>query len=67
MPSLSTVHLPKEKMTESCISIMKSVLIDEKTGLYYYSLTPHFISRKSVGSAPDSALSQPDLKKRVKK
>jgi LacI family transcriptional regulator len=52
MPPLSTVHLPKEKMAESCISIMKSILVEGKQDLSYYSLAPYFISRKSVGPAP---------------
>lgn len=47
-PPLTTVHLPKEKMAESCIKILQSVLIKKRTETHIYSLEPYLITRNSV-------------------
>lgn len=48
MPPLTTVHLPTEKMTESCLVIMKSVLLENNRKICHYFLEPSFIRRGSV-------------------
>lgn len=48
MPPLTTVHLPKEKMAEGCISILHSVLLDHHSEKHVFSLDPYLKKRKSV-------------------
>jgi len=48
MPPLTTIHLPKEKMAEGCISILHAVLIDKQTDTHIFSLDPYLVQRKSV-------------------
>jgi len=48
MPPLTTVHLPVEKMAESCLAIMKSVLLENNRKICHYFLEPVFIARRSV-------------------
>lgn len=48
MPPLTTVHLPVKKMAESCLSIMRSALLENKREIRHYFLEPSFIRRKSV-------------------
>lgn len=48
MPPLTTIHLPKEKMAESCLSIMNSVLIEERMDIRIFSLEPYLVRRDSV-------------------
>jgi LacI family transcriptional regulator len=47
-PPLTTVCLPTEKMTESCLAVIKSVLIDENKEICHYFLEPTFVRRGSV-------------------
>ncbi|MDR1132809.1 MAG: LacI family transcriptional regulator [Synergistaceae bacterium] len=47
-PPLTTVCLPTEKMTESCLAIIKSVLIDDNKEICHYFLDPTFVRRESV-------------------
>jgi len=48
MPPLTTIHLPKEKMAESCISILHSVLLESNSDTRIFSLEPHLVQRESV-------------------
>lgn len=48
MPPLTTIHLPKEKMAESCISILHSVLLKNRTDTCIFSLEPFLVRRESV-------------------
>lgn len=50
MPPLSTVHLPKERMAQSCITILTSVLVQQQTNMCIYSLEPYLVKRESVQS-----------------
>lgn len=47
-PPLTTIRLPKEKMAESCICILHSILLNKENKLCVYSLEPTLISRGSV-------------------
>lgn len=47
-PPLTTIHLPKEKMAESCISILNSVLIENRQDICVFTLVPNLVSRSSV-------------------
>ena len=48
MPPLSTIHLPNEKMAESCIQILHKVLLEHQTTTCLFSLEPYFVGRGSV-------------------
>lgn len=48
MPPLTTIHLPKETMAESCIKILHSVLLEKKPETCIFSLEPYLVSRKSA-------------------
>ncbi|GHT86965.1 HTH-type transcriptional repressor PurR [Bacteroidia bacterium] len=48
MPPLTTIHLPKERMAESCISILNSVLLGNQSDMCIYSLEPYLVKRESV-------------------
>jgi len=50
MPPLTTVYLPKEKIADCCIKIIHAALVDNATGISFYSLEPYLISRESVKS-----------------
>ncbi|MHB8061362.1 MAG: LacI family DNA-binding transcriptional regulator [Ruminiclostridium sp.] len=47
-PPLTTVHLPKERISESCIEILNSHLISSKSSNSIYTLTPFLVNRDSV-------------------
>lgn len=47
-PPLTTIHLPKEKMAEGCISILHSVLIDQNLDTKIFALEPYLVQRGSV-------------------
>lgn len=47
-PPLTTIHLPKEKMAESCISILNSVLMENHREICVFSLVPNLVMRSSV-------------------
>ena len=47
-PPLTTVHLPKERIAESCIEILNSHLISTKSSNSIYTLTPYLVDRNSV-------------------
>lgn len=47
-PALTTVHLPKEKMAENCISILKTVLIENSDDICFFSSEPMLILRNSI-------------------
>lgn len=47
-PPLTTIHLPKEKMAESCIYILNSALIENKENTCVFTLEPSLVSRSSV-------------------
>lgn len=57
MPPLTTVHQPVEKMAKSCISIMKSVLLENKQEISYFYLEPHLMQRSSTCSVSNNRLS----------
>ena len=48
MPPLTTIHLPREKMAESCISILNAVLLENRTDTCVFSLEPYLVKRSSV-------------------
>jgi LacI family transcriptional regulator len=48
MPSLTTIHLPKEKMAENYISILQSALLEGRTETCFFSSDPILIPRDSV-------------------
>ena len=47
-PPLTTVHLPKERISESCLTIIKSVLLEKQNDFMIYTLEPTLIVRDSV-------------------
>lgn len=47
-PPLTTIHLPKEKMAESCIYILNSALIENRDDICIFTLEPNLVSRNSV-------------------
>lgn len=47
-PPLTTIHLPKEKMAESSIQILNSVLIENKPDTCVFTLEPYLVPRGSV-------------------
>ena len=47
-PPLTSVHLPRERMAQTCIEILESHLIAKNPSNLSFSLSPHLISRKSV-------------------
>lgn len=47
-PPLTTIHLPKEKMAESCMSVLNSVLIENRKEICVYTLVPNLVARSSV-------------------
>ncbi len=47
-PPLSTIYLPKEKMLESCLSILKNKLENSETSIERYFIDPYYVKRKSV-------------------
>ncbi|WP_042148490.1 substrate-binding domain-containing protein [Paucisalibacillus sp. EB02] len=48
MPPLTTIHLPKKKMAENYISILRSVLMEGRNETCFFSSDPILISRDSV-------------------
>ncbi len=47
-PPLTTVHLPKEKMADSCMSILNSVLLENRRDICVFTLVPNLVARSSV-------------------
>lgn len=47
-PPLTTIHLPKEKMAESCMSILNSVLLENRREIHVFTLVPNLVARSSV-------------------
>lgn len=47
-PPLTSVHLPRERMAQTCIEILESHLISKNPSNLSFSLSPHLVSRKSV-------------------
>lgn len=47
-PPLTTIHLPKEKISESCMSVLNSVLIENRKEICVYTLVPNLAARSSV-------------------
>lgn len=47
-PPLTTIHLPKEKMAESCVYILNTTLIENQEGTCVFTLEPYLVSRDSV-------------------
>lgn len=48
MPPLTTIHLPKEAIAESCIKILHSSLVEKRPEICVFSLAPYLISRDST-------------------
>lgn len=47
-PSLTTVHLPREKIADSCLEIIKSVLLHADHQTHVYCIEPYLVKRNSV-------------------
>lgn len=47
-PPLTTIHMPKERLAEGCIKILKSVLIENRSETHIFTLEPTLVSRNSV-------------------
>ena len=47
-PSLTSVHLPKEKMAAICLDILEMELIAGQPAGYSFTLSPHLVGRESI-------------------
>ena len=49
-PSLTTVHLPREKIADSCLAIIRSVLLNDDTQTHVFYIEPYLVQRESVSN-----------------
>lgn len=47
-PPLTTIHIPKERLTEDYLQILKSILVENRTDTHIFTLEPTLIIRDSV-------------------